>query len=715
MMLKHLLPRTIKGKYNTTITIAFIFLIAAVVISSYLQKQDSAILSAQNVLQNQLLQVQNRIDERSRTAIALARVIGSAPEVQKAVAERDKGALSDLTLSRFEGFRGKTGMAQLHFHIPPAISLFRGHKPSKSGDDLSSFRFGVVEVNRNKMEVQGVEKGKFGYGIRGIVPITNEGKHVGSLELGAKLNDGFAKEVKENAGHDLSIVVPDGTAFKYLAKSHNLTIPEKSYTWLRKIMEGKETRYKRVKKDGKQLMTVFSPLKDYANQTIGVVAIPLDITPVISKLNKDLLIMLVGSFVVLIVLVLIVNITFNQLINKPIKQIIRNFDAAGKGDLTQEITGKMPSMNCSDLMDCGKEDCSCYGIEARCWETAGSFSTQVECPKIVTGEYASCQECKEVYQKARIDEMQQLSSYFNAFVYSMRILVRDISSSMRLMTDSSQEMSSDATRMQESVSAVTEDARHVAESAETMSSNMNSVAAASEEATTNVNIVSTATDNMRDQFSVIANDTEQASTITTSAVAQARSAQEKVDVLGRSASEISKVTEAISEISEQTNLLALNATIEAARAGEAGKGFAVVANEIKDLAKQTSESTQEIRNKIEDIQNSTGVTIREIKEISEVINQVNEIVSGIASSIEEQAETTSEIGTNVTQAAEGISEVNEHIAHSSSMSGEIAQNISNVSEVTGNISESANNVKSKAKDLSLLADKLNASLEAFKL
>jgi methyl-accepting chemotaxis protein len=69
--------------------------------------------------------------------------------------------------------------------------------------------------------------------------------------------------------------------------------------------------------------------------------------------------------------------------------------------------------------------------------------------------------------------------------------------------------------------------------------------------------------------------------------------------------EISKVTETITEISEQTNLLALNATIEAARAGEAGKGFAVVANEIKELAKQTSDATQEIKRKIESVQAST--------------------------------------------------------------------------------------------------------------
>jgi methyl-accepting chemotaxis protein len=82
--------------------------------------------------------------------------------------------------------------------------------------------------------------------------------------------------------------------------------------------------------------------------------------------------------------------------------------------------------------------------------------------------------------------------------------------------------------------------------------------------------------------------------------------------LGSSAKSIGNVVETITEISEQVNLLALNATIEAARAGEAGKGFAVVANEIKELAKQTAEATQDIRLKIETIQGSTEGTVTEI-------------------------------------------------------------------------------------------------------
>jgi len=188
-----------------------------------------------------------------------------------------------------------------------------------------------------------------------------------------------------------------------------------------------------------------------------------------------------------------------------------------------------------------------------------------------------------------------------------------------------------------------------------------------------------------------------------------------VNELGRAADEINKVTEAITEISEQTNLLALNATIEAARAGEAGKGFAVVANEIKDLAKQTAMATLDIKNKIQGIQQATGVTVHEINEISTVIADVDQIVATIASAVEEQSATTREISANVNQASQGINEVNENVAQSSAVSSEIASDIATVNESANEINTASSQVKISAEALSGVADRLKDMVSRFKI
>jgi len=256
---------------------------------------------------------------------------------------------------------------------------------------------------------------------------------------------------------------------------------------------------------------------------------------------------------------------------------------------------------------------------------------------------------------------------------------------------------------------------NVAASAEEMSANMSTVAAATEEAATNISLVSSATDEMTSNIVEIAKNTEHAQKISGEAVVEANSASEKVDELGQAANEIGKVTETITEISEQTNLLALNATIEAARAGDAGKGFAVVANEIKELAKQTADATQAIKTRIDDIQHSTAGTVTQIQQITQVINEVNNIVSTITSSVEEQSITTNEIAENISQAAIGINEVTENVAQLSTVSEEVARDMSQVSEHSRATSDTADGVKGNGVEIQNLATVLGEMVAKIKL
>jgi len=162
-------------------------------------------------------------------------------------------------------------------------------------------------------------------------------------------------------------------------------------------------------------------------------------------------------------------------------------------------------------------------------------------------------------------------------------------------------------------------------------------------------------------------------------------------------------------------LLALNATIEAARAGEAGKGFAVVANEIKELARQTALATVEIKQKINSIQSSTTLTVDQMKKLDEIIGQVNEIGSTIASAVEEQSIATQEIAGNVSQAAKGIQEVNSNIAAISTVAGDITKDISEVNLSADEMAISSSQVNVSAQDLQKLSGRLTQIIAQFKI
>ena len=313
------------------------------------------------------------------------------------------------------------------------------------------------------------------------------------------------------------------------------------------------------------------------------------------------------------------------------------------------------------------------------------------------------------------DEVGELVKWFNVFMEKLQGIIKNIANNAETLGSSSGELSNLSGQMSQGADNMSDKSTTVASAAEEMSSNMNSVAAATEEAATNLNMVASAAEQMIATINEIAQNSEKARNITGDAVVQTQSASNKVDELGSAANEIGKVVETITEISEQVNLLALNATIEAARAGEAGRGFAVVANEIKDLAKQTAEATLEIKAKIGAIQGSTDVTVTEIGQILKVINDVNDIVSNIATAVEEQSVTTKEIAENVVQASQGIQGVNENVAQSSSVAGDIAKDIAGVNQAAGEMTNSSSQVNMSAEALARLSETLNGMVGKFKV
>lgn len=157
---------------------------------------------------------------------------------------------------------------------------------------------------------------------------------------------------------------------------------------------------------------------------------------------------------------------------------------------------------------------------------------------------------------------------------------------------------------------------------------------------------SQAADKFTESADGIGTQVRDASRLADEAAGAAREASLNVDRLRDSSTAIGNVVNLIASIAKQTTLLALNSTIEAARAGEAGRGFAVVASEVKALAVQTQEATEEIRQKIDALQQDAATSIEAVHRITRAIDAIRPVFETVNGAVAEQSTTTGEMAQN---------------------------------------------------------------------
>jgi len=265
-----------------------------------------------------------------------------------------------------------------------------------------------------------------------------------------------------------------------------------------------------------------------------------------------------------------------------------------------------------------------------------------------------------------------------------------------------QDMSQNMLTFANSASTIASDIQKSGLATREISSNLNNVATSAERMSESVNNVATAIEEMYASLNEVARSSGRGANVTQEASDKACQASDMMNGLGSSAKEIGAVVELINDIASQTNLLALNATIEAAGAGESGKGFAVVANEVKELARQTAGATETIRLKVESMQNNTESSIRAIDSIVDVINEINTIMSTIASAVEEQTATTNEIAKSITEAASSADSVSKNVSQCAYQADESALSVKESIDAGAVI---ASQINDQASQMEMIAQK----------
>lgn len=273
-----------------------------------------------------------------RVAESLSSLVANMEPVQRLFAAGDREGLARIMVPVFKQMKSDFAVRQFQFHLPPATSFLRAHKPAKFGDDLSSFRATVIATNQDKKRVQGLEKGVAGLGIRGLSPVAFNGKHIGSVEFGMSFGQPFFEQFKQKYGVDIALYVERDGQFKTFGATRegNLLKSEQ----LDHALKGKPVTLQAVVNDV-PLAVYGAEILDFSGKPVGVLEIAMDRSHNVAAMSDArLLTLLIGALA--LVIGTLIALAISRSISGPLSETTAamNDIAQGEGDLTQRLVSK---------------------------------------------------------------------------------------------------------------------------------------------------------------------------------------------------------------------------------------------------------------------------------------------------------------------------------------------------------------------------------------
>ena len=543
-----------------------------------------------------LKQIESQLDNTELAVVSIA----ENKSVSKAFAERDREELLNLLMDGYEKVSDR--VAQFQFHLPDSTSFLRLHKPEKFGDDLSSFRFTVNEANSKKTIVKGIESGVAGYGLRVVVPVSYLGEHVGTVEYGGKFDEVLLSEFKSQF---------PGEYFLYSFSTSSEgplsgTLEEDNFDFDKSIEEqlknGESIQV--VSNDGNSYIG-YIPFVDYKGEQVGYIKYIQDRTEYINEMKKLNYGILMFSIMALLIASLLVYIIVHTIVIK-LKRLEEYSVRVGQGDLSTECTLKSA------------------------------------------------------------DEIGSIAKSFNIMKNELNNLITEIHSTAEEVANNSDKVLDIVSTIAVASNEITLAVDEIAEGASDQVEDANAGSRKMNELSNSINkIVDISVSSMKQAEIMIEKTSagikkiEDLKNSFTKNDDSVKKVAIGIQELGEKSNTINDIVETINNIADQTNLLALNAAIEAARAGEHGKGFAVVADEVRKLAEQSSQATEEIRIIINDISNVIHNTEESMEVSNTIINETNISLSDTVNSYRDIEKEASKVIDNIKITTEHARQIDE--------------------------------------------------------
>ena len=326
------------------------------------------------------------------------------------------------------------------------------------------------------------------------------------------------------------------------------------------------------------------------------------------------------------------------------------------------------------------------------------------------------------------DELNLLIEFFNSMILNLREIISQTAKATQSVAATSEELSAAAQEVSASAQEVSTTINEVAGTTSQQFLSMEKTNEIINEVAKNIQLINLNVRQINDtskdtldsaekgikssQFVVEKMKNIKESTTTTSQVIMA---------LEISSKEIEKIVETIAAIADQTNLLSLNAAIEAARAGDAGRGFAVVAEEVRKLAEQSAQSSNqvsrlilEIQKQINDVVKCTKINNQEVKSGEEIVNKSNQSFEEIYRNITHVVEQITEMTALAAGVEDNTIEVTNNIKSIASLAEETAASAQEVSASSEEQTAATEEISNSAYNLASIAEELRKTISIFK-